>query len=52
MKPADNKVVIFIDMLGFAALTEHHDVDVDQIAFLSRPSIREVETWNKARRES
>ena len=33
----DNKVVLFVDLLGFASLTEAHPVDVDLIKASDRP---------------
>jgi hypothetical protein len=39
MKPAENKVVLYADMLGFASLTEEHPIDLDQLAALEKPAL-------------
>ena len=40
MKLADEKAVLFIDMLGFAALSKKYPVDVDDLVAHNRPSHR------------
>lgn len=44
MPVTDNKVVMFIDLLGFAALTEAFPVDRDLIRMSDRPWLYNIET--------
>lgn len=37
MQLADNRVVLFVDLLGFALLTEHHPLELDVIKAFERP---------------
>lgn len=39
---ADLKTVVFVDMLGFAALTENHPLDVDRLKLLDGPILADL----------
>ncbi len=44
METTESKVVLFVDLLGFASLTEAHPVDLDLIKAFDRPFAGSIET--------
>lgn len=43
------RVVLFVDLLGFASLTESHSIELDRIHGLGRPleNIAMILSWSK-----
>src|SRR5437899_7139180 len=42
--PSETKAVVFADLLGFASLTENHELELDRIQKAERPLSIDVDT--------